>query len=568
MSKKVKLWLAPIAIVAAYLCGGQRAIALERKARAFPVGETDNNSESIYIASAKEEEDLAVLEQVTSVSQLSDVQPTDWAFQALQSLVERYGCIAGYPDGTYRGNRAMTRFEFAAGLNACLDRITELIASSTAELVTREDLSLLQRLQEEFAAELATLRGRVDVLEGRTAEIEANQFSTTTKLNGFVTFGLEGVLAGDDDSQLALNQSTFLLLTTSFTGQDLLITGIAASNNALPAVAPFNAGRNVGPTREGTNTWIYGGSTGSTFILPQLEYVFPVINNEEEKLYVTISSEFGFNAAGLFLPIASSWEGYQLNSGPVSAFAQRNPFYRLGGGQGVIVNYNRGPFLLTGVYLATDGSDSREGKGLFNGDYSAVGQLTFAPSNNFAIAFAYGNRYFGPGRFAFNNQYKFGPDTPGYVGTALANRFDNAGVFFDEDVPVISDAYGLQVFYQVNPKLVILGFVTKVDAKLIGRGNADIWSYALSLTFPDLGKEGNVGGLIVGVEPTLTGLQINDEFVGGFERDTSLHVEGFYRYQASDNISITPAIVWITAPNQDAENEDLIFGTIRTTFSF
>ncbi|MDJ0621185.1 MAG: iron uptake porin, partial [Calothrix sp. MO_192.B10] len=63
--------------------------------------------------------------QVTSVSQFSDVQPTDWAFQALQSLVERYGCIAGYPNGTYRGNRALTRYEFAAGLNACLDRVNE-----------------------------------------------------------------------------------------------------------------------------------------------------------------------------------------------------------------------------------------------------------------------------------------------------------------------------------------------------------------------------------------------------------------------------------------------------------
>ena len=38
-----------------------------------------------------------VMSQVTSVSQLSDVQPNDWAFQALQSLVERYGCAAGYP---------------------------------------------------------------------------------------------------------------------------------------------------------------------------------------------------------------------------------------------------------------------------------------------------------------------------------------------------------------------------------------------------------------------------------------------------------------------------------------
>lgn len=122
--------------------------------------------------------------QVTSVSQFSDVQPTDWAFQALQSLVERYGCIAGYPNGTYRGNRAMTRYEFAAGLNACLDRVNELIATATADLVTKEDLATLQRLQEEFSAELATLRGRVDALEARTAELEANQFSTTTKLKG------------------------------------------------------------------------------------------------------------------------------------------------------------------------------------------------------------------------------------------------------------------------------------------------------------------------------------------------------------------------------------------------
>ena len=70
-------------------------------------------------------EETGSMGQVTSVSQFSDVQPTDWAFQALQSLVERYGCIAGYPNGTYRGNRAMTRYEFAAGLNACLNRVNE-----------------------------------------------------------------------------------------------------------------------------------------------------------------------------------------------------------------------------------------------------------------------------------------------------------------------------------------------------------------------------------------------------------------------------------------------------------
>ena len=54
-----------------------------------------------------EAKDLNSLEQVTSITQFSDVVPTDWAYQALSNLIERYGCVAGYPNGTYRGNRAM-----------------------------------------------------------------------------------------------------------------------------------------------------------------------------------------------------------------------------------------------------------------------------------------------------------------------------------------------------------------------------------------------------------------------------------------------------------------------------
>merc|ERR1711927_63096 len=113
--------------------------------------------------------------QVTSITQFSDVYPTDWAYQALSNLIERYGCVAGYPNGTYRGNRAMTRFEAAALLNACLDRVTE---------VTDE----LKRLMKEFEKELAILKGRVDGLEARVGELEATQFSTTTKLDGQASF--------------------------------------------------------------------------------------------------------------------------------------------------------------------------------------------------------------------------------------------------------------------------------------------------------------------------------------------------------------------------------------------
>lgn len=143
-----------ILIVAPSLLGGfvigQTALANET----FSQSEILDQVETYY-------EGGASLHQVNSVFQLRDVSPGNWAFEALRNLVERYGCIAGYPDGTYRGNRALTRYEFAAGLNACLQQIERLIAANQGE-VTQEDLAALQRLTQEFEAELATLGTRVD----------------------------------------------------------------------------------------------------------------------------------------------------------------------------------------------------------------------------------------------------------------------------------------------------------------------------------------------------------------------------------------------------------------------
>ncbi|MBD0334893.1 MAG: S-layer homology domain-containing protein [Cyanobacteria bacterium Co-bin13] len=88
------------------------------------------------------------LAQITSVSQLSDVLLSDWAYQALQSWIEQYGCIQGYLDRTYRGNAAITRYEFAAGLNACLDVVAQLMGTG----IDPNDLATIRRLQEEFQA--------------------------------------------------------------------------------------------------------------------------------------------------------------------------------------------------------------------------------------------------------------------------------------------------------------------------------------------------------------------------------------------------------------------------------
>ena len=226
------LLLSPAVIVTTFLVSFSKVAA-----------EVSVNNQVQTEAAAVDEFTPANLAQVTSVSQLSDVQPTDWAFQALQSLVERYGCIAGYPNGTYRGNRAMTRYEFAAGLNACLDRVNELITTATTDLVDKGDLATLQKLQEDFSAEIATLGSRVDTLEARTAELEVNQFSTTTQLKGEVLFVLAGVFgeeAADQDENpdnnpdlednIIFANRVRLNFDTSFTGKDRLRVRLQTRN--------------------------------------------------------------------------------------------------------------------------------------------------------------------------------------------------------------------------------------------------------------------------------------------------------------------------------------------------
>jgi S-layer homology domain/Carbohydrate-selective porin, OprB family len=143
--------------------------------------------------------DEPTMAQVTSVSQLSDVRPTDWAFQALQGLVERDGCVAGYPDRTFRGSRALTRFEFAAALNACMERVPELIGVATETTASKADRENLTRLQQAFATEIALLRGRVDGVEAKAARLEGQQFSTTTRLYGQAVMGLQGTNRTDVD---------------------------------------------------------------------------------------------------------------------------------------------------------------------------------------------------------------------------------------------------------------------------------------------------------------------------------------------------------------------------------
>lgn len=503
------------------------------------------------------------LSQVTSVTQLSDVRPTDWAYQALRELVERYGCIAGYPDGTYRGNRAMTRYEFAAGLNSCLDSLSRLIGNGAGNTVGSEDLANLKRLQQEFAAELSQLTARADNLESRTSYLEDRQFSTTVKMNGFVDAALVDAFSGEGDSETVLHYSVLLPFVVSFTGKDRLDFSVLANNTSSFNFNTTNNGRNVGTTGEGTVAWAFGGSTGNSVVLGNLDYTFPLLNN---KMIVTVFTDRGFGAGGA--SVESDRRSLALGPArPISVFAARAPLSRITGRSGVLVRYQMNELLRIGAaYEGNPGSDPD--RGFFNGNYYAVGQMVITPSDKLGLALTYGNTYSLPGQFKFSRGRGNANSRP-FLGSALASTFDNAiGGLVDQDVATVTNFYGVQGFYQLTPQINIGGFVNKFSSRLIGKGDADIWTYAGILTVKDLFKRGNLGGLIVGMEPALTGLRIGDNFVGGFERDTSWHIEAYYKHNINNNIAITPGLIWITAPNQDEENEDIVIGAVRMQFAF
>ncbi len=111
------------------------------------------------------------LDKVTSAEQLQDVSPQHWAYQALRTLVEKYRCIST-SGNEFNGDRAMTRYEFAAAFNACLSTIEGLIANSSNNLLKLEDLTVLDRVQREFVTELKEVRNRVDNLDEQVTSIE------------------------------------------------------------------------------------------------------------------------------------------------------------------------------------------------------------------------------------------------------------------------------------------------------------------------------------------------------------------------------------------------------------
>ncbi|WP_225901148.1 iron uptake porin [[Leptolyngbya] sp. PCC 7376] len=489
--------------------------------------------------------DTSSFAQVNSVFQLRDVAPSDWAFDALRNLVEKYNCIVGYPDGTFRGNRPLSRYEFAAGLNACMQQIERLIVGG--DTPDAADITRLRALVQEFEAELATLGARVDDIEGRVEFLEDNQFSTTTKLKGEAIFTVANAFGenraggGDLDSQVTFNNRVRLNLDTSFRedGKDRLRTRLQAGN--------FGGSGTLRDDITGTDSTRLGhdASTGNSIEVDDLYYYFPL--GQKGRGYVSAVGLGIHNIFDINNPYFSS-----SGTGALSRFARRNPAtLRRSSGAGAGFNYKFSDKVkFSAAYIASDSqaSNPSQARGLFNGEYSLGAQLAVSPSDSLDIAFTYVNGY-------------DRGDSDDLSGSTTDGRATN---LFGGS-PISSNNFGISSSWAVSEKFNLSGWVGYTDASNESADeDADIWTWAAQLALKDVGGTGNVLGLMFGQPPKVTS---NDNMIGD-DSDTSYIAELQYRYKLNKNITITPGAYAVFNPNHNDSNDTIWVGAVRTTFKF
>ena len=481
-------------------------------------------------------EPLSELSPAPRVRDFADVNPDDWAYWALRRLVENYGCIEGDMAGRFDGSRSLSRYEFAAGLASCLQAFE-------ASLPTQPDpglLAELRLLQQEFADELAALRGSVTDLEARLDTVRSQQFSTTAVMGGEAVFSVVGADGGDPpgtgEASTTFAYLSRLGIVTSFTGRDRLRLELLAGNFADRGLA--------NPDRFNTDMALLSiqSDTDSDVLLSKLEYRTAI----GDRLVATFRP-VGFTLASV---LTANSPYFDAGRGALSRFGEANPIFKLGAldaGLGIdwLVADNL-RFQL--AYGASDAADTNEG--LFDTRNSAIGvQFLLKPSPTVLVGLSYVNAYSDTGRLnTFTGSVR--ADTTSFLNS-----------------PTTTHAIGTTLQWRVARDLTLgaWGSLMFTDA-LNSDARATASTYLLSLGYSDpFGRNGDLLALLVG-QP----LRIVDgeDLPFGEDPDGGLHFELFYRARLTDRISLTPGVIWLHNPEHDADNNDIWIWALRSTFRF
>lgn len=459
------------------------------------------------------------LDQVNSVAELSDVKPGDWAYQAVQSLVERYG-FKGYPDGTFRGNRSLTRYEFAAGLQQVLDQAQNRI--QRGQSIGSQDLVTLQRLQQFYSRALSDLNTRFDDIRDRTTQLESQQFSTTTKLSG------QAVLAptGGTDAGSTFISRTRLGLTTSFNGRDRLVTELEAGNNGGDAVS---LAQERGGNLLGTNGLLVDGG-GLDYIgvseqlrIRRLAYTFQPLPN----LNLTVGARL--------VPsdfIDRNTFANQSARNFSSSFFANNPLIvqnqidrTSGAGAALAWEVPGSPLALRALYIASDADSPNQspGGGLLGDRNQASVELEYAPNRAIAVRLQYTHATIN--------------------GSSINAGGVNAEWAFNRQWAVFG-RYGFGSYQGFNR---LLGQELDVNPQ----------TWAVGVAVRNLIIPGSQAGLAIG-QPFIT---------GGVGNATQTNIEAFGSLLLNDNFSISPSLIVVFNPDNRAR-PTIYQGTVRFVFSF
>ena len=473
--------------------------------------------------------------EITSVYQLSDVKSADWAFQAWHSLAKRYDCPTTTVNFTNLNNDSLSRSEFAVGLHTCLNHFLTKLEQIKSP-VSAADFKTWQRLQTDFAQELATFERTASTLEGRVQQLEENSFSTTTKLRGEVLFQLadsfgNSLDSGKDESQTFLGERVRLNFETSFRGDDLLRTRIESMN-----IGRLDRVTSTVMTRLGAD-----GENGSEADF-EVNYSFKL---GDRSMIRVGTGGAGINDAGESLnPLSSS------SRGAVSRFGRRDPVTLRGAGSaGALIKHQFSDRVQGNLGYSTSVKNSASAsKGLFNSSFSAIAQLVVEPTDSLELAFTYARKYDAEDKV----------NLMGSTGSFNANQpFKNNATS--------ADNFGVQFDWHMSDRFEFSGWFGYAQAyqEQGGSERATIMSGALTFAFPNLLAEGNLGGIIIGVPPIVTNHDNGDLE----DRATSLHLEALYRIKVADNLEITPGFFLVTNPNHESR-DSLWVGAVRSRFSF
>jgi hypothetical protein len=511
-------------------------------------------------------------EQVRTANQFSDLQPSDWAYQALSTLVERHGCIAGYPDGGLGGARSLSRFEAAALLNACLDQITDTTDS-------------LRRLLREFERELAILRGPVDGLAVKVGNLEAQTFSSTTKLSGQTTFVLGanrfgGIATGGPDGlQAAANRreggTTFnydlqLDLDTSFSGKDLLRIKLRAGNFAESG---FGAGVPIG--------------TNQAALFPnQLEIAFQEECSDNNGQVIDCGDVVGVQRAFYQFPIGPEFTatvGALVRQDDMLAlwpsaypadtlldfltYAGAPGAYNSNLGAGVGLWWKKGNWSVSLNYIAGNGNngtpgDTEDAEGNPVGG-GGIGTVASAQTSTVQLGYA-------ADALGFAVAYTYARGVGVASGTPLAvlevsamNAIGISGYWQPSSsswLPSISAGWGVNTYPGPSTYL-------NIDVQ-------QSQSWFVGLQWSDVLLKGNKAGMAVG-QPTF--VTRCGEGCNGNPQDGQYAWEWWYSFQITDNITVTPALFYLSnllgqisklETGSNAASVSDVGALVKTTFRF